>query len=187
MPKSKKLVTKIAFIGFMGTGKSHCARALSRKLNWRNLDSDVIIERREKKKIARIFKDKGESYFRMIESKVVKDLLLKPETILSLGGGVVCRKVNRTFLKKRAFVIWVKSKPEVIFRRTRQSRNRPLLNNDDPRQVIECLLKEREPFYRRCAHVVVQNNGGAVLPKLTRIPEIRILLKKQRTRKKSTR
>jgi len=180
MSKSKKFINQIVLIGFMGAGKTHCAHALARELSWRELDSDIIIERREKKSIARIFKVKGESYFRTIESKVIKDLLLKPQTVLAFGGGAVCRKVNRTLIKKRAFVIWLKSSPEVIYRRTRRSKNRPLLNGANPRRIIATLVKERDPLYRECADVIVPNNGGAILPKLSRIPQIRMLIKRKK-------
>lgn len=180
MPRSIKSIDKIAFIGMMGAGKTFCARTLARKLHWRDLDSDVIIERREKMSIPQIFRNKGESYFRTIESRVIKDLLVKPQTVLSLGGGVVCRKVNRALLKKKSFVIWLKAKPDVIYRRTSKSTSRPLLKVENPKARINEIIKERDNFYRQCAHVVVVNNGGDILSKLTRIPQIRAMVRANR-------
>jgi shikimate kinase len=177
MPRAAKSIDKIAFIGMMGAGKTFCARTLAKKLHWRDLDSDVIIERREKMSIPQIFRNKGESYFRTVESRVIKDLLVKPQTVLSLGGGVVCRKVNRSLLKKKSFVIWLKAKPEVIQKRTSKSANRPLLNVDDPKRRINEIIKERDSYYRQCAHVVVTNNGGNILSKLARIPQIRHMMR----------
>ncbi len=177
MPRAAKSIDKIAFIGMMGAGKTFCAKTLAKKLHWRDLDSDVIIERREKMSIPQIFRNKGESYFRTVESRVIKDLLVKPQTVLSLGGGVVCRKVNRSLLKKKSFVIWLKAKPEVIQKRTSKTANRPLLNVDDPKRKINDLIRERDNYYRQCAHVVVVNNGGNILSKLARIPQIRSMMR----------
>lgn len=177
MPRSPRSIDKIAFIGMMGAGKTFCARTLAKKLHWRDLDSDVIIERREKMSIPQIFRNKGESYFRTVESRVIKDLLVKPQTVLSLGGGVVCRKVNRSLLKKKSFVIWIKAKPEVIHKRTSKTSQRPLLNVEDPKRRINDLIKERDNYYRQCAHAVVINNGGNILAKLSRIPQIRTMMR----------
>ena len=177
MPRPARSIDKIAFIGMMGAGKTFCAKSLAKKLHWRDLDSDVIIERREKMSIPQIFRNKGESYFRTVESRVIKDLLVKPQTVLSLGGGVVCRKVNRSLLKKKSFVIWVKAAADVIHKRTSKSPHRPLLNVNDPKQRIDEIVREREQYYRQCAHVVVTNNGGNVLSKLARIPQIRHMIR----------
>ncbi len=177
MPRSVRSIDKIAFIGMMGAGKTFCAKSLAKKLHWRDLDSDNIIERREKMSIPQIFRNKGESYFRTVESRVIKDLLVKPQTVLSLGGGVVCRKVNRSLLKKKSFVIWLKAKPDVIHKRTSKTAARPLLNVDDPKRKIDEIIRERENYYRQCAHVVVTNNGGNILTKLARIPQIRIMMR----------
>lgn len=177
MPRSVRSIDKIAFIGMMGAGKTFCAKSLAKKLHWRDLDSDMIIERREKMSIPQIFRNKGESYFRTVESRVIKDLLVKPQTVLSLGGGVVCRKVNRSLLKKKSFVIWLKAKPDVIHKRTSRNSSRPLLNVDDPKRRIDEIIRERENYYRQCAHVVVTNNGGNILTKLARIPQIRSMMR----------
>jgi shikimate kinase len=167
------MIKNIVLIGFMGSGKSHEGGLLAQKLGWRHLDSDEIIERREKMNIARIFKEKGESYFRTVESRVIKDLLLKPQVVLSFGGGAVCRKVNRHFIKRKGFVIWLRISPEVALVRTQKSRNRPLLEVKDRAQAIRDLMKEREPYYRQCANAIVNNNGGSALSKILRLPQIR--------------
>lgn len=178
---SKKNTQPIVFIGFMGSGKSTCARSLAKLLDWRDLDSDVIIERREKKAIPQIFKTKGESYFRTIESKVIKDLLQKPQSVLAFGGGVVCRKVNRVLIRKRAFVVWLKVSSDVLALRTRKSKNRPLLNVRNRKEAIVSLLKERDLYYKRCANVIIPNNSGDVLEKIKRIPRIKELLREKRS------
>ncbi|MBF0254771.1 MAG: shikimate kinase [Candidatus Omnitrophica bacterium] len=161
----------------MGAGKTETGQRLADTLGWRYLDSDKIIERRERSSIQKIFKDKGESYFRSVESRVVKDLLLKPQTVLSLGGGVVCRKANRTLIKKRAFVIWLSASAGVIHRRTQGETARPLLNVADPQARIRELLKERKPLYAKCAHAVVPSGGSATIGRIKRLPQIRKIIR----------
>ncbi|GAI48397.1 unnamed protein product [marine sediment metagenome] len=56
------------------------------------LDTDELIEEREKDSISAIFKKKGEEYFRRLETKVVKEVALLDNFVISTGGGVVLRE-----------------------------------------------------------------------------------------------
>ena len=58
---------KVYLVGFMGAGKSSVARALARRLDWRAVDVDEMIEQREHQTVASIFARHGEPYFRAVE------------------------------------------------------------------------------------------------------------------------
>ena len=68
----------IVLVGFMGTGKSAVGKLLAKKLNMDFLESDEMIETREKMSVKDIFEKKGEPYFRLVEKEVVKELLKSP-------------------------------------------------------------------------------------------------------------
>jgi shikimate kinase len=50
---------KVYLVGFMGAGKTTVARALARRLGWRNTDVDEMIERRERQTVADVFAKQG--------------------------------------------------------------------------------------------------------------------------------
>jgi len=67
------LKKNLVFLGMMGSGKSSIGFSISRKLNLKFFDVDSIIEKETGMKIANIFKDKGEDYFRVVfSSKFLK-------------------------------------------------------------------------------------------------------------------
>ena len=59
----------------MGAGKSSVGRALGKQLGWTFEDLDERIERREKRRVAEIFRDAGEAEFRRAEHEALKELL----------------------------------------------------------------------------------------------------------------
>ena len=63
----------ICIMGFMGSGKSIIGKDLSKYLNLNFYDTDKEIERKTKKKINEIFEEQGESYFRDIEEKFIRN------------------------------------------------------------------------------------------------------------------
>ena len=63
----------IILVGFMGTGKTTVAKILSEKNNFQLLDMDELIESSENKSISRIFKEEGESYFRVLNVHLLKN------------------------------------------------------------------------------------------------------------------
>ena len=61
----------IFLVGFMGSGKSHYGKGLSALLHVPYVDLDARIEKQEGMSIAEIFSQKGEAYFRQIETQVL--------------------------------------------------------------------------------------------------------------------
>ncbi len=137
----------IILTGFMGTGKSIVSRKLAKRLGMSYLDTDELIEKREGIKISAIFQEKGEEYFRQLETQAIKEVASLDNHVISSGGGVVLREENVTALKKNGFIICLSANPEVILQRTANNRNRPLLEVDDQKKRIKELLKIRKPFY----------------------------------------
>jgi len=144
----------IVLIGFMGTGKSSVGRLLSKKLNYDYVDIDSLIVLKEKKEISEIFSEKGEEYFRKIESAMVKDVSAKDRQVISTGGGVVEKEENIKFLKKSGTVICLTATPEIIYERVKQNNSRPLLQGDNPLEKIKNLMQKREVFYKKADFMI---------------------------------
>lgn len=139
----------IVLTGFMGTGKSRIGQRLAKKLRMSYVDTDELIEKREKESIPAIFKKKGEEYFRQLETQVAKEVVLLDNYVISTGGGIVLRKENIEALRKNALIVCLFASPEVIFKRTKENEDRPLLEVNDRKKRIEELLRMRKPFYKK--------------------------------------
>jgi shikimate kinase len=149
-------------IGPMGAGKSAVGRQLARLLHLEFLDSDEEIESRTGVDIPFIFEKEGEAGFRKREAKVIEDLSQKDGVVLATGGGVVMDPQNRNHLGARGFVIYLHTSVDQQLARTRKGRDRPLLDNDDPRAVLDALMGIRDPLYREIADLTVETDGRKV-------------------------
>lgn len=152
-------VQRIFLVGPMGAGKSTIGRLLSQRLAWAFVDLDTDIERRCGANIPWIFDVEGEEGFRARETSVLEELSLSDETVLATGGGVVLREYNRTLLKERGLVVFLKTSVEQLVERTARDRNRPLLQVPDREQRIRDILSERLPLYNEVADLVIETDG----------------------------
>jgi len=146
----------------MGAGKSAVGRQLARMLHVDFVDSDDEIELRTGVDIPFIFEKEGEEGFRKREVNVIDDLSQKDGIVLATGGGVIVSPQNRNHLGARGFVIYLHTSVDQQLSRTRKGRERPLLDKDDPRAVLEGLMAEREPLYREIADLTVETDGRKV-------------------------
>jgi shikimate kinase/3-dehydroquinate synthase len=78
----------IAFVGFMGAGKSTVGRAVARELGLPFADADDLVAERAGKTIPRVFGEDGEARFRELEEAAVLEALGRGG-VLALGGGAV--------------------------------------------------------------------------------------------------
>ena len=147
----------IVIIGHMGSGKSLVGKLLSRKLNWNYFDSDKEVEKKLDISIVDIFKIYGENYFRKKEEIIIKNLMKKEYSVISLGGGSITIKNIRNILEKKTISIFLKVDINVLVKRLKNNKKRPLLINTDIKNKIFLLNKERLPFYNN-ANIVIENS-----------------------------
>ena len=153
----KNSVKNLCLLGLMGSGKSIIGKELSKLYNVDFLDTDYIIEEETGKKIAFIFKNYGEMYFREIEEKICLKILERRNCIIALGGGSIVSTKVRELITKNSFSIYLKVDIKILIDRIKNTRKRPLLNNVDRNEVLERLYEQRKKFYSK-ANLTIENN-----------------------------
>ena len=144
---------KIFLVGPMGSGKSKIGKLLSSKLNFNLIDIDREIETKFKKTIVDIFAMEGEESFRKKEISFLTEINQIDEAVVSTGGGIIEASVNRDLLKKEKYVVFLNASVESQFQATKDKTKRPLLNNDNPRQVLESLYEHRLELYKSVSNL----------------------------------
>lgn len=142
-------IENLALIGFMGTGKSSVGHLLASLLQFQRVDTDELIEKRAGKRISDIFRQEGEPRFREYEREIVENLRQLRQTVISTGGGIGASPENLAQLKTHSLVVCLWASPQTIWERVRRQSHRPLLDDPNPFEKIQNLLKVREPIYRQ--------------------------------------
>ena len=152
----------IFLIGFMGAGKSTVARHLQKRLKMNLAEMDERIEKEQGMTIPEIFEKYGESRFRDIESELILTIGKEGNTIVSCGGGVVVRPENIEYMKKNGRVFYLKTSPETVYNRVKDSTNRPILNGNMNVEYIAGLMEKRRALYEGAADITITTDGKSV-------------------------
>lgn len=149
-------------VGPMGSGKSAVGRQLARLLHLEFVDSDEEIETRTGVDIPFIFEKEGEEGFRKREVKVIDELSQREGIVLATGGGAIADPESRSRLGARGFVVYLHTSVSQQLERTRSGRERPLLENNNKKEVLQDLMDERDPLYREISDLIVETDGRRV-------------------------
>lgn len=169
MKSSRKIQTKslldynIFLIGFMGAGKSTVADGLENMLEMERIEMDTLIAEKQGMSIPQIFEEYGEAFFRDLESNLLIELQKKSQAIVSCGGGVVMRPENAEHMKKHGRVVLLTASPKTIFERVKDSKDRPILNDNMNVAFIEELMEKRREKYLATADIIVETDGKNVV------------------------
>lgn len=136
----------VVLIGFMGTGKTSVGRMLAERLGWTFKDSDACVEEMAGKRIPELFAEKGEPYFRELETEALRSLLAGERCVVSTGGGAVLREENRRLMLEGGFTVALAAEEATIVDRVRGDANRPLLQGDVEERV-RTLMEARRNAY----------------------------------------
>ncbi len=156
---------KFIIVGMPGSGKSTMAKYLCDQTSLSFYDLDLEIENNEGKRVKDIFKDKGESYFRKIESIVLKKIIKEKENfILATGGGTPCFNNNMELINKYGVSVFLNTSIEVLEERISRNNKRPLFNNSyNLKKDLINLLEKRSSFFNSSKHVIKDNNREKTL------------------------
>jgi shikimate kinase len=110
----------------MGAGKTTVARALAKRLGWRTIDVDQLIEERERATVADLFARKGEPYFRAVERSVLVDQVGVRHAVVATGGGTFVDPQNRALINGDGTSIWLDVPLPQLIQRVPADGRRPL-------------------------------------------------------------
>jgi len=153
---------QVYLIGFMGAGKTTYGKAAAKKAKWHFYDLDDLIESQAHTPISTIFTQKGESYFRALESDVLHQTSHLPNqpALIACGGGTPCYHDNMQWMNAQGTTIYLKPPDEILIGRLRQMRaNRPMLSQiteSDLGAHISQLIQQREIFYLKAHYVLTE-------------------------------
>jgi shikimate kinase len=148
-------------VGFMGTGKSVVGRKVARLLQYPFLDTDEAIEDKEGLTVPQIFSHFGEQHFRDLEWNFLNEQMPSDNHVVSCGGGLITQPRCLDYIKKNGVVVVLYASIDTIFDRISGDTNRPLMQVENPRAVIEKLLEERDSIYRD-AGVGIMTEGHTI-------------------------
>lgn len=150
----------------MGSGKTTIGRMLAKRLDLEFIDSDHEIQARTGVSIPTVFEIEGEEGFRRREALVIEELSHLKDHVVATGGGAVLRQENRDNLRASGFVVYLDVPPQILWERTRNDRNRPLLKVADPLLRLKELHMQRDALYREVADMVIdgtRSNAQSIL------------------------
>lgn len=151
----------IVLVGLMGAGKSSVGRRLAQRLDMHFVDADREIEDAAGCTISEFFERFGEAEFRRGEERVIQRIISGPPVVLATGGGAFMSEETRSAISRNAISLWLKADIDVLFERVSRRQGRPLLAQQDPKTVLEKLMKDRYPFYEK-ADLWIESRRGPI-------------------------
>ncbi len=141
-------ITKpLVLVGLMGCGKSSVGRRLAARLGVGFVDTDDEIARAAGMSIPEIFAELGEAAFREGEVKVITRLLAGAPKVMATGGGAFISPLVRAEIERVGTSVWLRGDLETLWGRVEGKPGRPLLEAENPKQVLADLMAARYPIY----------------------------------------
>jgi shikimate kinase len=152
----------LILVGMMGSGKTTMGRILAKHLDKVFVDSDEEIQLRTGVTIPHIFDVEGEPGFRVRETDALEALVKRDGLVLATGGGAALAEINRSMMKQNGIVIYLKAGVHDLWLRTRNDKNRPLLQTGNLHARLSELLHQRDGLYQQVADIIVPTGRQSV-------------------------
>jgi shikimate kinase len=149
-------------IGFKSSGKTTLGKKLAHRLSMEFIDLDYVIERREGKSVPVLYTELRDEGFRIKEWEALKEVVIKDNIVVSLGGGAPCHCDNMNLMERKGEVIYIRLDNDTLVSRLKSAvKNRPIvLNKTDAelRMYVEELKQKCEHHYLRAKYIVEGKN-----------------------------
>ena len=146
----------VTLIGMPGVGKSTLGVVLAKVLGYQFLDSDLLIQKEEQRRLSKIIEQEGVEGFKKIENRVNASIDVS-DTVIATGGSVVYCDEAMNHLKSIGKVVYLKLSLGSLSKRLGNLKGRGVLLKEG--QTLESLYNERIPLYEKYADIVVDEEG----------------------------
>ena len=159
----------IVLIGMPGAGKSTVGVVLAKRLGYRFIDSDLVIQDRYDKLLHELIEEHGVEGFWRIEEEVNASLTPR-RSVIATGGSVIYGPRAMEHLREIGTVVYLKLPLEEVADRLGDLNARGVTLM--PGQTLAGLYAERVPLYERYAHEVVDCQGMRIRDVVHRIASL---------------
>ena len=149
-------MNNITLIGMPGAGKSTIGVVLAKVLGYQFLDSDLLIQKQEKRRLSEIIEEDGYRGFQDVENRVNASIEAD-KTVIATGGSVVYCEEAMEHLKSIGTVVYLKLSLHALSKRLGNLKGRGVLLRDG--QTLTDLYDERTPLYEKYADIVIDEEG----------------------------
>ena len=148
--------TNLVLIGMPASGKSTVGVILAKVIGYDFIDTDILIQRAEKKRLPEIIKAVGVDGFLEVEERVCSSVEAD-RCVIATGGSVVYSEKAMRHLKKIGHIMYLKTDFETIRKRLGNIKQRGVALREG--QTLRDLYDERVVLYEKYADTVVEEKG----------------------------
>ena len=146
----------LIFIGMPAAGKSTVGIVVAKRLGMQFIDTDLLIQEREKKLLCEIIAEVGEEGFIEIENRVNAEVDAE-NAVISPGGSVIYCEEAMEHYKKIGTIVYLKASYQTIKKRIHNPKKRGVVLRDG--QTFQELYEERVKYFEKYADITISEDG----------------------------
>lgn len=158
--------SNIILIGMPTSGKSTIGVILAKILGYRFIDSDIVIQEKESRKLSKIIEEDGVDGFIQIENRINSEITAD-RTVIATGGSVVYGKEAMEHYRNIGRIIYLKVSFSTLKRRLHHARQRGVVMREG--QTLKSLYDERTKLYEKYADITVDEGNDSLEGVIERI------------------
>ncbi|QNM04343.1 shikimate kinase [Qiania dongpingensis] len=161
----------ITLVGMPASGKSTIGVLLAKRLGYKFIDSDLLIQEQEERLLKEIIEEEGLDGFLAIENQVNRDIAAD-KAVIAPGGSVIYGEEAMEHLKEIGTVVYLKISYEDLEKRLGNLHDRGVALKDG--MTLFDLYQERVPLYERYADVTIdetEKTSGQIVDELRMLVE----------------
>lgn len=159
----------IIFIGMPASGKSTVGVVIAKRLGYDFIDTDLLIQKQEKRLLKEIIAEVGNEGFLAIENQVNRDVEAE-HAVISPGGSVIYCKEAMEHFKEIGTIVYLKVSFETINRRISNAKNRGVVLKEG--QTLRDLYEERTKLFEKYADYTISEDGLGLEETIDKVLEL---------------
>lgn len=159
----------IVLIGMPAVGKSTVGVVIAKRLGYEFVDTDLLIQKQEKKLLKELIAEHGIDGFLEIENQVNRDLQVE-QCVIAPGGSVIYCEEAMEHFREMGTIVYLQASYETICHRIADAKNRGVVLR--PGQTLEDVYRERVSLFETYADYIVSEDGCSLEETIDRVLQL---------------
>lgn len=158
----------VILTGMPGSGKSTVGVVLAKRLGYRFIDSDLVIQEQEGKLLHQLIDELGEAGFLALENRINASILTS-QAVIATGGSAVYGKEAMEHFREIGKIVYLKLPYEELEERLGDLHERGVVLK--PGFTLKDLYEERIPLYEKYADITLDCSNKSIRQVMEEIKE----------------